>query len=86
MHRTCFRSDSPFSHVPRALDTLHRIGFSLASLNVRPVDQREFVITLQYCGNGNLHPETYLELLRRLPGLMVCERVYADGRSKGEVS
>ena len=69
MHFASFRSTRPFDHLPRALDTLRRMGFAVHRVLMESASPDVSLIEVVFQPAGHLDPATFVERLRVMPGV-----------------
>lgn len=70
MESVQFKTPLPYDHVPRALDTLRRMGFALLWLNLKPTADA-FHVTISFRQSGLLSAQTLVDRLNQLVGVQV---------------
>lgn len=70
MYFASFATETPLDHVPRALDELARAGLGFGRLEVTG-NGAASQVRIGFFAGGTISPETYLERLRRMPGVSV---------------
>lgn len=72
MHFITFETDQPVMHIQRALDALARAGFCLAALHMTGGEgaaDEPALVSLLYCGDANVGPNTLMMRLAEVPGI-----------------
>ena len=69
MYFARFRSTRPLDHLPRALDTLRRMGFVPRRIVLDAEQADRSRIEVIYQPAGHLDPATFVERLKVMPGV-----------------
>ena len=74
MKNAKFHSAEPLDRLPRLLDTLRKIGFELRAVSLEFTPPASSSINVTYGPKGHLTNSTFVERLRRMPGVdnLVC--------------
>jgi len=69
VHTIQFSSADPFDHVCRVLDTIRKMGFDFASLNVGGAAGNAYRISVSFQPRGELTPDTLAERISSCVGV-----------------
>jgi hypothetical protein len=81
MYSVSFSTDLPYDHLQRAIDTVRRMGFQLASASLR-VDKDRARVLLTYDCAGSLSAATLHRRIEEMPGIADV-RFDAEDRCEG---
>ncbi|WP_180899915.1 hypothetical protein [Martelella soudanensis] len=84
MRTSRFRTTTVFDHAMRALDELRRMNFVLVSMTIATIatDETDIAeVRIDYEPVGPLRAETWMERVRKMPGVFDCCDIKADDAS-----
>ena len=64
-----FQTSEPLNHLPRALDTLRRMGFDLCRVSREVTGPATSIINVTYEPKGDLTPSNLIERIRQMQGV-----------------
>jgi hypothetical protein len=69
MHRAEFRTERPLDDLPRVLDVMRKLSFSLSAATLTAATGGPARVSITFEPGGSLSVETFIALVRRLPGI-----------------